>query len=229
MLNDTFLELLGTENYLAPIPAPPYKPIHPDSLIDVEEEISLEDADSLPNSVFDSEYKAQLLEEYERFDWKSYQNELKEYEEYIRNRPVDTSNLIVIVHDTLVDYRKGKFLESILTESGFKHNFNVEPNWRSLAILLVDSLNTPKRLPISKITKTGKYHLVDEKEFVPTKNDRIIGYIQFSRVALNEQKNRACFIFTFNCGRLCGFGNMVFVKKMNGKWKIIGQRELWVS
>ncbi|AHM59329.1 hypothetical protein D770_05310 [Flammeovirgaceae bacterium 311] len=226
VLNDSFLEMIGTDYYLMPFPVPPFKPFHPDSL---DEPINMMGDDSISFANYIAEYNAQQLEEYENFDWDKYRKDSLAYEEFIRNRPVDTARLVVILHDSLIAHPKTNLLKRILTESGFRDNFYVDLSWRDLALKLVDSIHVARALPIHEITASGKYILAYENEYQPSKRDRIVGFVRFSRVAFSKDGDKACFVFSFVCGGECGFGSMVFGERLNNKWKIVGQRELWIS
>ena len=101
VINDTFLELLGTDYFLIPAPPTPYAPIHPDSvdaeIIEVKDDsltIELDGVDySLPSLNEDS-IRTVEIEAYEKFDWEKYYKELNEYKAFLDNRPLDTADLV---------------------------------------------------------------------------------------------------------------------------------------
>ena len=235
VINDTFLDLVGTGYYLMPLPDVPFAPIHPDSvygeIIDEDEPLTIE-LDGVEYSsppINEDSLREVELKEFENFDWDNYYEKRREFKAFLKNRPLDTANLVVLVHDSLIDYPRDRISKYILTEEGFELNFEVDVSWRDLAIKVVDSLNQTVDFPLSKITRTGKYHLATPQNYKEDSKDRVVGFVKISRVALDEQEARACFIFSFHCGGHCGEGVMVFAEKLNDQWVIVGRRQLWVS
>ena len=55
------------------------------------------------------------------------------------------------------------------------------------------------------------------------------GIIFFSKVGFNGRHDQAFVYAGRNCGDLCGEGEYVLLKKLNGKWVIQQERGLWVS
>jgi len=233
VINDVFLELIGTDYYLEPLPFPPFRPFHPDSLSDglgYGEPLKVEFEGISDTIEIDSEeLRIKDIEEYEKFDWEKYYREVEEFEYKLNNRKPDPSRLVVLFSDTLIIFNRTSSLNSILTEKGFKQNFEVDTTWRYLAIKLVDSIQYTKKINLSEIIETGRYELESPNNYEKKEGERIIGAITFSRVAFNDDLNKGCFYYSFYCGNECGEGVMFFVKKEDGKWIIEGSRELWIS
>jgi hypothetical protein len=57
----------------------------------------------------------------------------------------------------------------------------------------------------------------------------VTGLFTFSEIAFNKQHTRAVLWYSFYCGGLCGHGNTVVLKKVNGKWKMSKTCGGWVS
>lgn len=232
VINDVFLELVGTDNYLEPLPIPPYHPIHPDSL-----DFEFSDApliikfDGISDTIkIDKEkLKSEGIKEYESFNWTKYYKEVDEFEYKLNNRKADSARLVVLIGDTLITLKRTKSLNSILTENGFPNNFGVDTTWRSLALKLVDSNMNPNSINLNDITNTGRYEVENSNNYKSVKGERVIGYVTFSRVAFNDDLTRGCFYYSFVCGGECGEGAMIFIKKMDNKWIIEGSRQLWIS
>jgi hypothetical protein len=55
------------------------------------------------------------------------------------------------------------------------------------------------------------------------------GIVSFSSVGFNDQHDQAFVYAARSCGGLCGAGDFVLLKKVNGEWKIVGEECLWVS
>jgi hypothetical protein len=55
------------------------------------------------------------------------------------------------------------------------------------------------------------------------------GLFTFSEIVFNKQHTRAILSYSFSCGRLCGHGNFVVLKKAHGKWKVGKVCGGWIS
>jgi hypothetical protein len=195
ILNQKFIELIGTEWYFEPLPIPP-----------------------MP-----------IWEESTREDSLRFEKESAEIKVLLNNRKLDTTVLKIYLFDTLTTYESNDRIERILNLENFEANFPVDTSWIKL-IKKLNQIESPKRLDISKITQTGNYTLVTKSEFNDTTdNKRRIGSMTMSRVAFSTDNRRAVFYYTFSCGRLCGWGSIVFVERKGEEWIIVGQREMWVS
>ncbi|MFC2185704.1 hypothetical protein ACFCT7_00210 [Fulvivirgaceae bacterium LMO-SS25] len=233
VINDVFLELVGTDYYWKPIPIPPYRPIHPDSLeteLKYDEPLNIEIEGITDTFDIDTkELRQKWIEEYEKFDWVNYFKEVEEFEYKLNNRKLDSSRLVIVVSDSLITINRNSLLNSILTEKGFNENFEVDPTWRSLAIKLVDSTSHSRKFDLSKITEAGRYNIENDEDYEKKEIERVIGAVRFSRVAFDDEFNRGCFYYSFVCGGECGEGVIVFIRKVKGKWIIEGIRQLWIS
>lgn len=218
-INDIFLKLIGTDYYYAPIPPPPYRPLNPDNIIEVRDE---------EDSAYYQEERERYHADSAKFDWATYQAELAFYDS-IRSKPsLDTLNLVILLHDSLVVKKPYDFLTRILSPDGFKRNFQVDTTWRSLAIGLL-TLKSSRLLDIDKIKNVGRYSIKNESTYVQSHDDRVIGRIGISRVYFNEEYSRGCLYYSFICRGDCGYGELVFIELVNGVWKVAGLRELWVA
>ena len=170
-----------------------------------------------------------LFEESTKEDTLRYKSEILEYKAKMNNRQEDSSELQIYLSDTLRTYKGNERLENILSLENFDVNFPVDTSW----IVLIRKLNqiqSPKKFDLRKIEKTGKYVLVSKSEFNDTTEyKRKIGKMTFSRVAFSDNQKRGVFYYAFQCGRLCGWGSIVFVEKKGKNWEIVGERGMWVS
>lgn len=95
----------------------------------------------------------------------------------------------------------------------------------------VESLNmklnsSPEYLPVNRLNNIGSFQVkgikeVDKESWV---EDRKL-VVQFSRVIFNKDHTKAFFLVDFY-GRL---GEIIFVEKKDGKWKMTESQTLWVS
>jgi hypothetical protein len=55
------------------------------------------------------------------------------------------------------------------------------------------------------------------------------GIIRFSRVGFNSGRDEALVSVDSTCGSLCGSGDLFLLRRIAGKWTIVGRANLWVS
>jgi len=56
-----------------------------------------------------------------------------------------------------------------------------------------------------------------------------LGYFVVSHLGLNLNKTEALLYVDHFCGGLCGGGDYVLMRKVNGVWNIVDRRGTWVS
>jgi len=234
VINDTFLELVDTGFYRTPLPPPPYRPL---SNSEMDEELSepitfkggldIEGYEP-PDSAYFERLRHETDSIYRNFNWEKYKRDSIEYEELVKNPPYDSSTLVILVWDSLYDYKPNEFNQRITTSEMYSQNFNVDSTWRPLVIELIDSVQDERKFPFERLENTGRFNL-KPYSYDTLENDRIIGKIWFSKVVFNDSLDRGCYYYGFLCGRLCGWGYIIFVEKKNDKWVIVGARELWVA
>ena len=58
---------------------------------------------------------------------------------------------------------------------------------------------------------------------------RATGLLTFSRVGFNATKTRAFVYVADVCGARCGYGRTFVLEKQNRVWKIVDEKQLWIS
>ncbi|MBJ6117408.1 hypothetical protein JAO76_04360 [Pontibacter sp. BT310] len=56
-----------------------------------------------------------------------------------------------------------------------------------------------------------------------------IGQVSFSEMRWNKQLDKGVLYYEFYCGGKCGKGELIGFEKVNGRWKIVDNVQLWVS
>lgn len=239
VINATFMDIVGTDYYKEPLPIPPYRPIHPDSIYnEIESDIELtieiegeayEPKDSLALAKEKAYERNRLLKEYNDFDWDQYKKDSLEWHNQLKYVKRDKKNVVLLVNDSLINPNLD-FLDLTfkLTEVGFQTNIQLEEPWRQLMIQLVESDFRSKYLKFEELTNIGDYQL-QPINFEPTESDRVVAILTFSRVVFDENKTKACYYYKEYCGSDCGYGYMVFVERINGEWNLKAKSQLWIS
>jgi len=208
VLNDVFIELMGTENYYKPFPNPPYP------------------------------YSLKLCENKE--DSMKYTQWESEFNFLIKEPQVDSLDLVIAFSDTLIspfNYER----ENILNRIEYLQSY-IPDSLDGTAILplmsfLIDSAKYKLRDNVlAKVLNTGRYELREinqlRREYPRYKNMvgfRFIGDLKLSRIVFNGDRTCAVFYQEHICGGECGTGDIIWVKKHEGKWKIECRINLWVS
>ncbi|MFY0608607.1 MAG: hypothetical protein JXR10_17955 [Cyclobacteriaceae bacterium] len=236
VINATFMDMVGTYYYNEPLPPPPYKPTHPDSIYnEIEGEIELtieldgevyEPKDSLTLAKEWELERDSLLTEFHNFDWRQYEEDSIEWNKLLNNPTRDRRNVVLKVYDSLINPNLD--LTTRLTEKGFRANINLEDSWRQLLIQLVDNDLNNEYLKLEKLTNVGDYQ-IHPVNFEPTEQDRVAATLTFSRVVFNEDRTMACYYYKEFCGPHCGYGYLVFVERSAGTWKLKKKHQIWIS
>lgn len=89
---------------------------------------------------------------------------------------------------------------------------------------------------VHQLNDTGKYQIKDlselEKEdnvYWKSSSYRYVASMYFSDIKMNKTQDKAIFYVIISCGELCGSGRIVFCVKEEGHWKVIERDTLWVS
>ena len=56
-----------------------------------------------------------------------------------------------------------------------------------------------------------------------------IGKISFSKLILNQAKDKGLLCYEFRCGGLCGYGSLILIEKINNDWIIKESLTTWIS
>lgn len=208
VINDVFVELMGTENYYKPLQGPPY----PYALRLCENK-----EDSMRYYRWENEISTLIINP----------------KEDSLDLVIALSDTLIFPdkyeHENILN--RIKYLQTYTPDSLDGHvilpmlNFLIDSTKYELHDNVID-----------KITKTGRYKLREfnqfRKEYPRYKNMvgfRFIGDLKLSRVIFNEEKTHAVFYQEFICGAECGTGGIIWVKKQKGNWTIEWRLNLWVS
>ncbi|WP_148303865.1 hypothetical protein [Prolixibacter bellariivorans] len=142
----------------------------------------------------------------------------KRKEEFISRRK------FVFMNDSLINFKNNRSAERL------RKGLQEDSEFGSLVTSLISVDRDEKALNLSLIKNRGAY----EFEYISNKDKvkgefETIAQIHISRMAINDRADKACFYMSYYCGRLCGFGIIVYVSKIDDTWKIVKEDELWVS
>ena len=163
-----------------------------------------------------------------RVDSISYQESIEEYLKIIEEQKFDGNKTVLSIGDSLISYNEAD-LDYIKQNLPSKNYFSAFESLRSSTL-------KSKQIDLKYISKTGNFELRYLSTFYPLKDFwdiereyKFSGFLQFSRIYLDEKAQHGIFYCSYSCGRLCGHGDYVFIKKFNGKWIIEKTLGVWIS
>ncbi len=124
----------------------------------------------------------------------------------------DSSKLNIAIHDTVFDERKRYLLDDLRSPKYNEHEWDTLTGYTSY------------RIDISKFQENKLFRFKYGSELPKDQNQWYkLGFyelIGFSTIVFDKEKTNGAMGAWSYCGRLCGSGFRVFVKKENGKWVI---------
>ena len=210
---DELIEKMNATNYWIPPPPPSEPPVIYDilDLLDTEQD----------NIKYQTHIKWDSIE---------YQKLIVEYEKIINELKNDTTTIVIAVSDTFYTCYKDEYIKrnkSQITEQGYVEALNA----------MADSSVTSRLFDLSKITKRESIALKYLSEFPEGKKiwERenydffFSGVLDISRIYFDNSRQFGLFYCSFMCGRLCGEGIIICIRKIDDKWRIEEMISLWVS
>lgn len=94
--------------------------------------------------------------------------------------------------------------------------------------LLQQNMNPPK-FNIDRKMLLGINFTTKENEINKKKLTKSFDFYEMSIPFLSLNNQKAYVILNHYCGRLCGSGKVIYLKKIKGKWNIIETRRTWIS
>lgn len=151
--------------------------------------------------------------------------ELAEWKKNIAKIKSDTSKVIIAFDPKIKNSRED------LKKNFEKHFTNAKlfiPKTKNETEYILDFKNIKlnNNFEIKNISKFPK----ERGQIWETKYNFIFsGVVYFSRIQFDKQKRFGILDAGFYCGRLCGQGFRIFIKKVNNKWIIDKIEETWIS
>jgi hypothetical protein len=97
------------------------------------------------------------------------------------------------------------------------------------SLYLLEQNSNPEKLKIKKDLINRLNTITIEKLETQHKKGQRIRFYEMTIPVLSFDRQKAYVQLGYHCGRLCGTGKAIYLKKINGKWKIITKWETWIS
>lgn len=97
------------------------------------------------------------------------------------------------------------------------------------SLYLLEQNSNPDKLKIGKSIVEKLNTTTIEKTKIRRKNRQRSRFYEMTIPIFSADKQNAYVELDYECGGLCGSGQAIYLKKINGKWKIIVQWQSWIS
>lgn len=97
------------------------------------------------------------------------------------------------------------------------------------SLYLLEQNSNPEKLKIGKYIVEKLNTTTIEKTKIPRKKGKRLRFYEMTIPILSADKQNAYVELDYQSGYLYGTGRAIFLKKINGKWKIIVQYRNWIS
>jgi len=159
-----------------------------------------------------------------RIDTTGMGKKLKEYEQKKAELKTEPIELVVAISDTVFLLREidRKELLRHFSKSNLKlDNSNISSTYK----IEIDKLITDENLKFKYLSEFPSGSAIWESEYP----FNLSGITYLTRIQFDTTKSFGILESGMSCGRLCGSGVRVFIKKVNGKWIIDKLEETWIS
>jgi len=97
------------------------------------------------------------------------------------------------------------------------------------SLYLLKQNSNPEKLKIEKYLINKLNSITIEKAIIRNKKVHPFKFYEMTIPVLSLDRQKAYVQLGYHCGSLCGNGKAIYLKKVNGKWKIIEKWETWIS
>jgi hypothetical protein len=150
---------------------------------------------------------------------------LLQWEREISDLKKDTSKTVIAFNpvlrksaENLKEYFKKNFPKGTIYKPNSKDTFEYHFDFKKIKL--------KQKFELKNISEFPK----DRMKFWNTKYSFVfLGVVNFSRIEFDKDRKFGVLEGGFTCGRLCGNGFIIYIKKINGKWIIDKTEGTWVS
>jgi tRNA nucleotidyltransferase/poly(A) polymerase len=97
------------------------------------------------------------------------------------------------------------------------------------SLYLLKQNSNPEKLKIGKDLINKLNSTTIEKAIIRNKKVHPFRFYEMTIPVLSLDRQKAYVQLGYHCGGLCGNGKAIYLKKVNGKWKIIEKWKTWIS
>ncbi|MBP6557969.1 MAG: hypothetical protein KAX93_05825 [Flavobacterium sp.] len=97
------------------------------------------------------------------------------------------------------------------------------------SLSLLNQNSNPEKFKIEESLAEKINQTTKEKEINKKKMDRPFDFYEMTIPIFSLDNQKAYLELNHYCGGLCGSGISIYLRKINGKWKIVDKRQTWMS
>jgi hypothetical protein len=117
------------------------------------------------------------------------------------------------------------FLNNLLND---KVNGEIFFSTKDSSTIMLQNLN-PEKIKIKEIITEKLNTTTFEKEMIKRKKGKEYDFYEMTIPIFSLDKQKVYVELNHSCGVLCGNGKGIYLKKINGRWKIVEKWETWIS
>jgi hypothetical protein len=126
--------------------------------------------------------------------------------------------------------RSLKSRASLVSDAWFAQSSRITQTSFFLNSVFSTDINTAVRLPSgARAVFVNPSDLGNEASDFEARFPNSLGYFVVSHIGLNLKKTEALLYVDYFCPGLCGGGDYVLMRKVNGVWLVVDRRGTWVS
>lgn len=133
-----------------------------------------------------------------------------------------------LIFDTIMPISKNSYI-SIVKENGYKTKWERQDSSIAVFPKYFENFDKENKIYFTSNHKSLLKELLtydEEKEFIPKD---IYFVVEFKRIVFNENLDKGFLRVGALCGKLCGQGYDVWLKKVNNKWVVYKIKRTWIA
>lgn len=147
----------------------------------------------------------------------------KEWKQQISDIEKDTSKVIIAFDPKILPYEKE--YEKIIVENFPKDTLlKIKTDKTKEYILDFKNIKLNGKFKLKNINEFDKENIFERKY-----KFNFSGILRVSGIKFDKKQENGILEVGFICGRECGYGNKIYIRKVKNKWKIIKMERNWIS
>jgi hypothetical protein len=117
---------------------------------------------------------------------------------------------------------RGIYITTLLSEKIIGERFSAKDS-----LFILEQNSNPEKLKIEKKLLSKLNSIAKEEALIKSK--KLFTFYEMTIPVFSIDKQKAYVELDHHCSGLCGSGKALYLKKINGKWKIIEKWQTWIS
>ncbi len=148
---------------------------------------------------------------------------LNEWKQQVTDVKKDTSKVIIAFDSKILPYEE-EYKKTVVEDFTKDTLLGINEGQTKEYILNFKTIKLNGKFKLKDISEFDRQNIFEKKY-----KFNFSGILTVSTIKFDKRKENGILQVGFICGRLCGYGNKVYIKKINKKWKIIKMEITWIS